>query len=894
MWGSAAFEGPVTSLSESGLAMAPDKAPEGQLPPAGAGVDSVEIVGSRGSLPLGQAQVARREGATALVLTVSLDESMGALWDLLYDLEHEGPRGVAGSGVTHSRETLPKVPGRGLYTEAARHERLEWLREETGAALTTFQRSDLPAARLTGNIENLLGGIEVPVGIAGPLWIRGRHVDGLVYAPLATTEGSLVASATRGAAAISRSGGVATRVLGQQMLRAPLFMLTDASGATKLAVWLADHLHEIREVAEQVSNHARLIRLEPFQIGRMLHVRFLFETADAAGQNVTTQCTWRACTWILDQVARIPGIELDTFTVEANTSSDKKATFQSFHDGRGTRVTADCHIDGDTLREVLKVTPREMERVHQAFLAGSIHAGSIGHNINVANTVAAIFLATGQDVACVHESAVGQLHIEATLDGLYASLLLPGLIIGTVGGGTHLPGQQELLELLGCAGPGRARRLAEVIAGFALALDLSTLAAITGGQFASAHERFGRNKPVNFFTREDLSPEFFADGLRRAYADPGLDVTGVLDLNVTLGSSIITELTARKIRKLAGLFPLRLVHDGAGRSPRTPDHTDVVVKAKPLDQEVIVMLNAMAGLCGGDLADAYARSQERTGFQGCDVRELAVYAQDDPRFTRHVPRVLGSHRDDDREAFVLVLERIDDAVLIDTADDTSAWAPAHVDAVLEGLGEIHSIWLGRDDDLLARDLVGRPPSAAETAELTDLWEALADHAAEEFPELMGPDDLEAQRMAVKSIPEWWPELEAMPRTLVHNDCNPRNVALRADPEGPHGFRLCAYDWELATLAVPQHDLAEFLCFVLTPEAGVEAVDHHVDVHRRALERAAGVELDPAVWRRGFDLSLRDLMVNRFALYLMAHTFRDYRFMARVLATTRRLLELGGG
>ncbi|MCP4657019.1 MAG: hydroxymethylglutaryl-CoA reductase, partial [bacterium] len=188
----------------------------------------------------------------------------------------------------------PRIPGRGHYTESARLERLRWARQRTGTELLHLESTGLTPERLTGNIENLIGGVEVPVGLAGPLWFRGRSVSGLVLAPFATTEGSLVASATRGATALSRSGGVTAQVLAQRMLRVPLFVLSDLDAAYAFASWVESHQEEIRAQTLLVSGHAELRQIEPFQVGNMVHLRFIYETGDAAGQNMTTACTWKA------------------------------------------------------------------------------------------------------------------------------------------------------------------------------------------------------------------------------------------------------------------------------------------------------------------------------------------------------------------------------------------------------------------------------------------------------------------------------------------------------------------------------------------------------------------------------------------------------------------------
>ena len=782
---------------------------------------------------------------------------------------------------------VPKIPARGEYSEPARMERLHWLEGEAGMKLPYFESTKLRADRLTGNIENMIGAVEVPVGLAGPLWIRGTKVKGYIYAPFATTEGALVASVTRGAKAITVSGGCTTRVIQQRMQRAPLFVLSDMHGALLFNNWVLDHLPEIREQVGKVSQHARLVSVEPFLLGNMVHVRFQYETGDAAGQNMTTATTWRASNWIMKQLEGYPEIVFENFLIEANMSGDKKVNFQSFISGRGVRVTAECFLSREALQKVLKVTPEQITRCNAGFMAGSVQVGMVGYNINVANTIGGIFAATGQDIASVHESGLGQLHIQGVDDGIYASMLLPSLIIGTVGGGTHLPGQRALLETMGCAGPGKVARLAEIIAGFALALDLSTLSAIATGQFATAHERLGRNRPVEWFKRSDLSPAFFEKMLQTAYWDDELRVQKVEDVDLEMGSSIITELTARKIDKFVGLVPMRIHF----RSSDGAKQADVLAKVKPLDQEVVLMMNSMAAMCEARLAKAYSQFRDQTGFNGCHVRELAIYQQTDPRFRRNVPTVYGTHRDDAREAFVVVMEKLDDVELINTADDVSGWTRAHVEAAIRGIGEVHSVWMGRESELTKQPWLGFCPSAKSMAEMRPLWEHLGVHANHEFPSWWRQDELERYRELVRTIPAWWPEIERMPRTLIHNDFNPRNICLRREGEN---LRLCAYDWELATMHLPQHDVAELLAFVLPEDFDAADVENYVDLHREVVEAHSGVVLDPADWMLGFHLAVRDLVVNRFALYLMAHTFRHYRFLWRVVKTARKLLEIEVG
>jgi NADP-dependent 3-hydroxy-3-methylglutaryl-CoA reductase len=698
---------------------------------------------------------------------------------------------------------------------------------------------------------------------------------------MATTEGALVASAARGATAITRAGGVRTRVVAQRMTRAPAFEFASVREAMAFGGWIGEQLDQLRALARQVSRHAQLRTVEPIVAGNVAHVVFTYTTGDAAGQNMTTATTWHACQWILEQL-RESGRAPVRFLIEGNASSDKKVSLHLPGGGRGCAIVAECTIDAGTLTRSLKVTADDLLGAWAIIRSAAEQVGMVTPNVNIANVIAAMFTATGQDIACVHESALGELELFREGEGVGARLTLHGLAIGTVGGGTGLPAQRALLEMMGCTGEGSVRRLAEIMGGYCLALELSTLAAIATGEFASAHERLGRNRPVRSLAEEEFVPAFFERGLRRVMGrEIRVDRVEIIDDGA--GSSILGELAARRFSRTIGVFHRRL-HHGRGT-------TDVVVKVKPLDTEVELMMQGLATSCGPEVSAAWARFGREAGFGGCHRRELAIYEQPDPRFVRHVPIVYDLLRDEARETHALVLERLHGKVrLMDSADDPSQWTDHDLEAALRGAGALHAIWMGRERELLAQPWLGAAPTAHGMCAMRPLWSALATHAAEEFPALMPEEELARHRALLATMPRWWAHLERMPRTLAHNDFNPRNLALR----GMDGVStLCAYDWELATLHLPQHDVAELLAFVLSPAATREEVAHWVERHRRAVAdagRATAVP-DAATWRDGFALAARDLLVNRMGLYLMGHTQRHYAFLPRTLETLRHIIDL---
>ncbi len=769
------------------------------------------------------------------------------------------------------------IPGRGQYTEDARRQRLSWWRERSGTALASLERTGLSAPNLVGNVENFIGSVEVPVGLAGPLLFAGDTARGSLVAPFATSEGALVASASRGARAISASGGVVTSVLSQRMTRAPAFEFADIATARRFTAWLYEQRGQLEEQVGLVSRHTRLVGIDPYQIGRFLHVRFAFETADAAGQNMTTAATWQICRWLTDALALEEGLRPRNMLLEGNLSGDKKVTAGSMLAGRGTRVTAEARLSREAVASVLKTTPEAMVKCYTTTVLGTQQAGMTGYGVNAANVVAALFVATGQDVACVHESGVSLFSLELDGDELIATILLPNLVVGTVGGGTALPGQRDLLTTLGCAGAGGVRRFAEIIAGFALALDISTMAAVVSGQFAEAHQRLGRARRVDWLQAGDLNAALLQPVLAQGLADPGLHVTEVTGAPQLSGDGIASELGALgERRKLTGLHPLTVSWTSGDGSPTT---VDLVAKVKPRGEEVIAGIAMLVSLCGPEVARAWSRWGADTEFTDTHRRELAVYRRPESVLTQLLPRCYGVLQDEEREAYVVLMERL--------PRDDRPWTPDRVEQALAAIARVHGHWLGRDRQLLDEGWLHRVPEPTALAKAGDLWESLVRHAAAESPLLLDASRAQIMLGIVEDAGYWTQELQEQPRSLVHNDFNPRNIALR---DG----QPVVYDWELATLGVPQRDVVELLAFCLPPQTTIAEVDRLLDLHARAVAavspRAAAV-VAGCDWRRGYQLALREFMTTRLALYSAGHSQREFDFLSRVLDTTFALWSL---
>jgi hydroxymethylglutaryl-CoA reductase (NADPH) len=391
--------------------------------------------------------------------------------------------------IKHTRVSVPADKENNQTPEiiAARQRFVE---EFTGVKLKHVPSYSFDAAALQGNIENFAGVAQVPIGLAGPLRIEGEHARGDFLIPLATTEGTLVASYNRGMKVLSLSGGVTCTVQGDCMQRAPVFVFESAREARAFKEWVDVHIGPIREAAEATSTIAKLLYIDTYLSNRFAFLRFNFSTGDAAGQNMVGRATFAACSWILEQVTTVR-----KFFLESNLATDKKASQVNIMRTRGKRVTAECVVPRSVLLEHMRVEPESLAYHWGVSSIGAFLSGANNNGAHSPNGITAMFIATGQDVANVAESSAGILYTELTPEkDLYISLTIPSLIVATYGGGTGLATQRECLEMLGCWGKGKVHKLAEIVAGVALAGEISLGAAISSLDWVSSHEKYGRNR----------------------------------------------------------------------------------------------------------------------------------------------------------------------------------------------------------------------------------------------------------------------------------------------------------------------------------------------------------------------------------------------------------------
>ena len=770
-------------------------------------------------------------------------------------------------------ENIPIVPGRGLISNTAIELRNKFL-EEKELKTEKIKIHSFDTSEIQNNIESFIGSVEIPLGIVGPLLFKQKEKEEFTYAVAGTLEGALIASMNRGAKAISRSGGFNAAVLHQKMIRAPFFILKNLKDAVFFKNWIENHFLLIKEVTKKHSNHANLTEIEAYIIGRNVHLKFIYSTGDASGQNMTTTCTWHAMLWVAENFTKGTDINIEHFIIEGNASSDKKVSQASFLTGRGIHVVAECFLEETIINKILRTNSDDILRYFGASLSMSKINGMSGYNINVANAIAAIFVATGQDLASIHESANGILNIEKTKTGLYLSLNLPSLVIGTVGGGTHLEKQKEALEIMGCFGNEKVKRFAQLIAGFALSLEISTYSAIVSGEFAKAHEKLGRNKPVYRLLKSEINTKFIQKCLNNKYKGNGI-ISAKISKQVLIDNGIITNITNRVSKRIIGFIPVEINYKKDGEIKKG----EILLKSKAPDEEVIKGLHKMAASISPELSDLIYKNSKNLEYLNIHKKEIIIYNKLSNNHFDSIPEYYGQYIDTKKEIFILAIEVLNSEKLrhINSENNPQIWTDSEIKETIKEISKIHKFFQNKKN----RD------------DLSEVKEFYAYKSKSLYKKMINliiqETENKEQKNALNSLLNYIDILDVeyknlkTKKTIIHNDFNSRNIAIRKNGQA------CIYDWELAVINIPQRDIVEFLSFVLPADFSFKQLNKYIEFHI-SLYKDNVSEKEINSFKKDYIYAIKEYIITRVAFYETAGIVMKYNFSNRVLNNSFRIVE----
>lgn len=753
-------------------------------------------------------------------------------------------------------------------SENDRKSRVESLKKYTGLKLNNYNTSALDSRSVSGNIENFIGTVSVPVGFAGPLNILYKTDAQEVIAPLATTEGALVSSVQRGTLAINLSGGVTVRTLSNKMIRAPQYEFGSLDAAIDFAQWISDKIEVLKSLVKDKSNHAKLIEIDSKNFGRTVHLRFVYSTGNAAGQNMTTFCTSYLCQFINEKFVSETGHAILSYIIEGNLSSDKKASALSAIEGRGHSVIAEALIKGQVLKKILKISAESLYLNFTRSKSARMYTGMIGFNINVSNIVAAMFLATGQDLACIHESSIAELHMEPKGDDLYVSLLMPSLVVGTVGGGTQLPAFRENIELLGCYQHSQsADRLAETIASFALALELSTVSAVGGGQFVEAHEVFGRQLLKSGLNIKEIDEEFF----KKSLADETISRVNKIEGKNKQG--FVTDIAQQVSKKHTGMYAFEIESKVQSKK--------AFLKIKAPDREIVLGSARVLEVLNPGVAELLIKRSEHLPFKNCHVREIEILSKKDPVIDKISPPFLGSFVDFNKEAFVLIQEMIQSDWHISEILSLDNWTVQLKQEVILQMAQLHKSFLHNEARIhsLSESIIDMG-SIKSIDEQLDLWDALFTLSYTKIKNHY-PLVFKSYESALQNFESIITEISKLDQTLIHYDLNPRNIAFNDKNE------IKIFDWEFAAKGLAQRDLIEFVLFANSKQNVVSSLNELSKQHFEAIYQNSG---DWNLWQAGVKLSLQEFLVKRLPFYFILAELGFCPYVDRLLGNTEELLN----
>jgi hydroxymethylglutaryl-CoA reductase (NADPH) len=325
------------------------------------------------------------------------------------------------------------------YTREAADARRRFVQERTGVELEHVPSYSFDPKLTAGNVEQFVGVAQVPIGLAGPVRVNGEHAQGDFYVPLATAEGTLVASYNRGMKLVREAGGVTVTVMDDAMQRAPAFVFESARESRAFGEWLKENFDAIKEAAETTTKSGRLRDIEQYSASRILYTRFNYTTGDAAGQNLSGKATAAACAWI---TSNYDGIR--HFFLESNFATDKKSSQVNMLRTRGKRVVAEAAIPSALFKDIMRSSSEVMYRARQVSNLGGFMSGVNNNGAHSANGITAMFIATGQDVANVAESSAAFVYAELREGGdYYYSVTIPSLIVVRDGQGPQARGDHR-------------------------------------------------------------------------------------------------------------------------------------------------------------------------------------------------------------------------------------------------------------------------------------------------------------------------------------------------------------------------------------------------------------------------------------------------------------------
>ncbi|SMF65298.1 phosphotransferase [Pseudobacteriovorax antillogorgiicola] len=860
------LESPIDDVSSQGLAITP---PYRENSPfhVGASVEQVYIVSqyrTYGPLNFRIKRITFQLDIERIHVAMMVDDDNS---DAIMKQVYQDLYGLLESEPEPSPEWIP-IPARGDANEQSRLQRLNFLRERTAQPLSGLEHCYLDPADASTKVENFIGSIEMPVGVAGPLHFHGERVSGPIYAPFATNETSLVASAARGSKAMSMSGGVSTRVMRQSIRLNPLMIFENHKGANYFTRWLLDHKAEMADQIQDLFPEIDRVEIWPHSLGTKVHISLHYTLAESGSLSKVKQATWTFIQRCLDYMLPKESVTIENFVIDSSFQGDTPADRSPLFSGNGIQVIAEAMITEDVAQTILKSNLSEILAAYRHHQTNRNLNDCKHTHLGLNHTLPSLLMATGQSLSSMVDTCIGQFYVEPVDGGLYTSLILPRLDLETVGKGTSFGHQQQCLELIECHGPGKQGRLAEIVAGFSLALEVSGLASLAKSYFSVSRRSFLKNHPVECLRMEHLDKAFFTPILQTLEGTPGVLVESLSFSSEIMNQSYFAKhLIRRKLPKFVGLTKAKLRYRvGQGDTK----YYTCVVKSLLSGQDVQLVIESITKNCGELLSSYISRYQEALPYRDCHEREWRINREPPKPLVEFLPKRPACYRQSKNDAYVVIMEDLGNKIGSIIQDSKR---------IAEKLGVLHGqLRAHAHSDLYM-------PHIDQINVASILWGSLVVNGKFLFPEWYDDHLFQHQMNLLAKRDTWLPEWDACPKTMIHGRLNQNHMAF-------HNDRLTLIDWSYSSWNIAQHDLIDFMIH-LHHQLDEELLNELSQAHWQALSESSERDLSQDEWQKQLRLALKFYTVFTYPLGLLEDSFQKSSKLIHFHSNLIRILTWQG-
>lgn len=375
-----------------------------------------------------------------------------------------------------------------------------------------------------------------------------------------------------------------------------------------------------------------------------------------------------------------------------------------------------------------------------------------------------------------------------------------------------------------------------------------------------------------------FSADFIREMLSKQHSSSEINVESVAQFDIDNSASILVTLTSANSDAFIGHFGISVTFSIDGYSTTQK----MVMKVKPHGTAISDMLNGLSSMCSEEVHEEYEKVKNSTGFYDTHDKEIFIY---ESASSNMFPKIYGSYINEQENIYVLLMEYFEDTVLLNSVMKTEEWDVSKIQIAVDAMLNWHKTNTGNTTWYTNKYKDYRTVEQIQSLQST--WQVLITNASGKFPELYSNTFIQKLTNGIREIRVLWTELEDVPKSVVHNDFNPRNAFFKIKENDITS--ICVYDWELATIHFPMYDLVEFLSFTASSLSDDELL-YFIRYFQAEISSVVELYEEDSIFNACLLCCTYDFGLHRIGMYMMAHSVGPYPFIPHVLKNYERILN----